>query len=330
MHNQRQAFTLIELLVVVAIIAVLGALTVGTIFSSIEGQRRSNTETSMRAVHKVLEQHWAQVIEQAKKEEPSATALLWAGNDAKRAQVIWIKLRLMEAFPTHYGEINPGSNLPPLVYQRPAWAAEPFIPGGRRKYMNSYLTALRKAGYLPGTLAGTGTPNPAEASACLFLALSINRDGVGKLNADTLGSSVIAGGPDGLSQTVDGWGRPLMFYRFPTGNAELQTLDPTRGARPADPLDSTGTLLNAGWLTSPYAQAFASKTNPDGTINPYYVHSIPPPKGAFIVPVLVSMGKDGLPGLDLKDMQVVVKPDGTSDSHDNLFSFSLRLGARGD
>src|SRR5947209_1365248 len=110
---QRDGFTFVELLVVIAILAVLMGLVVAGIFTTVESQRQSNTEAAMRTVMQTLDKHWKFVIDQAKKESPSLAAKILAGgtvaangDDAnlQRAQAIWIKLRLMEAFPVRSEE----------------------------------------------------------------------------------------------------------------------------------------------------------------------------------------------------------------------------------
>jgi prepilin-type N-terminal cleavage/methylation domain-containing protein len=326
--QQRAGFTLIELLVVIALIAVLAALGVGVSFSVIESQRQGNTEAGMRAAHKTLEQHWSFVIAQAKKESPSATAMLLARDstgvvDPQRAQVIWIKFRLMEAFPISFKEINdPAPANPkvnpkgtPLMYQVPTWGSEPYIParkGEPRRWIASYQSMLQGR-------TGAGGPNPAETSACLFMSLSLSRDGV-KLEADTLkGTNCFNDSDnDGLNEITDAWRRPLMFFRFPTdqigAGGELQALAPSGGS--ADPVDPVGKLLNPTWHTP--------ATGPRPVFESL-VHPVSLPRSAYIVPALVSGGRDGKMGLDPFTMAAI-----SADAGDNIYSFRLKLGARGD
>src|SRR5438046_5796400 len=113
-RRRRDGFTFVELLVVIAILAVLMGLIVAGIFTTVDAQRRSNTEAAMRTVMQTLNKHWKFVVDQASKESPSLAAKILAGgsiaangDDAnlQRAQAIWIKLRLMEAFPVCYAEV---------------------------------------------------------------------------------------------------------------------------------------------------------------------------------------------------------------------------------
>src|SRR5436309_11522723 len=129
-RSGRTGFTLIELLVVILILAILMGLTAAGTFQVIEGQRGANTQSSMQTVLKTLRQHWDYVVSAAKRETPSPAAYALAGGDGPRAQVIWIKLRLMEAFPISYAEIST-----PPCYQ--PYGGSQRIPPGQRRYMKS-------------------------------------------------------------------------------------------------------------------------------------------------------------------------------------------------
>src|SRR5262245_2435066 len=136
--STRGGFTFVELLVVITILATLMGLIVAGIFTTVESQRQSNTEVAMRTAMQTLDKHWKFVVDQASKESPSAAAKVLAGgtppfgDDAnlQRAQAIWIKLRLMEAFPVCYAEINdPSAGGVPRVYQNTPFPPNtPWIP----------------------------------------------------------------------------------------------------------------------------------------------------------------------------------------------------------
>src|SRR5262245_45508391 len=220
-RRHRPGFTLLELLVVIAIITILVALTLRGTFQVIESQQVSNTETMMRTVNQTLEKHWAHVVAEAKKESIPQSVRDLAKNDSlvdnlERAKVIWIKFRLMEAFPISYAEIN----------NKPLYAgANPYIPTSRR-YQGTYLKKLA------GKTAAT---NPAtESAACLLMALSISRANT-SLTEDGLGSNAADTDGDGLKEIVDSWSKPVAFYRFPTNNPFLAKSNAT--GQTGDPLD---------------------------------------------------------------------------------------------
>jgi len=333
---------------------VLMALVVASIFTTVDAQRQSNTEANMRTVMQTLTKHWKFVVDQASKESPSLAAKILAGgsiaangDDAnlQRAQIIWIKLRLMEAFPMTYAEINdPSAGGVARVYQNTPFPPNvPWIPvDAGRRYMGTYqrVSKLKSAANDPLT----------EPSACLLMSLSIARGG-NKLEADTLGPSIIRDtDSDGIPEIADNWGRALAFFRFPAGNLanpggndELQRQAPNYNKpyppspQSYDPLDASGKLLSVNWFNKqliPPPQPLTTcgdffnlmfhPLNPDP--NPPNSLKYPyNPRNYYIVPVLVSAGRDGQFGLDNFMCVLTPQPD-----YDNVYSFRLRLGARGD
>ncbi len=320
MHQQRQttgvrrAFTLVELLVVIAIIGVLVSLGAWGAFATISVRQHNNTKGTIQVVHKLLQNRWAQVVAEAKKESPSPAVYALAGGATldprgERARVIWIKVRLAEAFPQSYAEVYPASVNPNSIVNL-------YIPPNRRKpHFAKYQTQL--------TPLAAGLPG--ESSACLLLALkTLGNDGVSV--QDQLGYAIGAtdnpnnvGGVPGnqINTFVDSWGNPLFFYRFPWNNSGLQSSNPaaTNAASVvnADPIDTTGTLLNKYWYNygppKLRQDVFEPQFHPVRTSagNAYYV-----------VPVIASAGKDGI--LDLGgDLSAIGQG-----AADNIFSFQLR------
>lgn len=306
--RNRQAFTLVELLVVIAIIAVLAALSAWGVFAMIGSQQRRNTESSMRVINKLLQDRWAAVIADAKKETPSQAVFIRAGNNKERAQVIWIKVRLAEAFPATYGEANP-ANLSTIVNN--------YIPLGMRKaHFAKYQAAL-------GSQTGGGA---GESSACLLMALkTLASDGVSV--EDQLKPFVKDTDGDGMPELVDGWVKPLAFFRFPTG-ANIQAANPaagtnSRGAKNADPVDAEGTLINGPWYNAPPfppaqngRRIFESQFHLVGPAPS--VPNAPPANAYYVIPVIVSAGKDNNMALAAD-----ASPSG-SGAADNIFNFQLR------
>jgi prepilin-type N-terminal cleavage/methylation domain-containing protein len=116
-HPRRRAFTLTEMLVVIAIIVILTGLLSSGVFVWMSKQQGRTTEGNMRTVNKVLQEQWAYVVEQAKKESPSSAVVSLATYNGafpdpggERARVLWIKVRLIEAFPQAYSEVNNNSS----------------------------------------------------------------------------------------------------------------------------------------------------------------------------------------------------------------------------
>jgi prepilin-type N-terminal cleavage/methylation domain-containing protein len=323
--NQRPGFTLIELLVVIGIIAVLAALVISATFKVIDGQRQSNTESTIQTTYTALSKAWAKVVADAKNETPSSATYTLAGGTqyTDRARVLWIKFRLMEAFPMTYAECNPANN---WLY------TSSYIPSGMQRNLSSYWKTLQKLAKNP---SGSNAYPNSESSACMLMALSMNRGGGASLNPDTLGANVTDSDGDGVNEIVDGWGTPLFFFRFPTpsnwpaGQNLLQSSNPSPSTTFADPLDPFGTLADSTWAGSATFQAS--------------VHSIAFSKTQtyYVVPVIVSAGPNGrytqptnpstVQGLGLKSGTMdLINPANLDDSNDNIYSFLLRMGGTGN
>src|SRR5262249_35280238 len=155
----------------------------------------SRTEDALRTIDKVLHEQWNKVVEEAKKEEPSEAVAALAKNaggqeNPARAKLLWVKFRLVEAFPESFAEIK---NAP--IY------ANNYIPLDKGRYVRQYNNAIIKA---KGTKAAT------ESAACLFLALTVNRGGV-RLDESHLSSNIADTDGDGVRELVDGWGNPVRF-----------------------------------------------------------------------------------------------------------------------
>lgn len=305
----RPAFTLVEMLVVIAIIAILSAITVGAVIKMTSAGKLSNTRSIMGSIDKTLKEHWAYVVAEAKKETglsvPFAVMNATFGPDATggdRNRIIWIKMRLMEAFPVSFAEV---AN--PYPY------ATGIIPTTMRKYNATYQQAL--AAKKAGTLATT------ESSACLLMSLAITRNGT-SLSSDVLGTSYVTDTDgDAIPELVDGWGNPLTFFRFPTQNPYLQAALPVKpGAKAkfADPLDPDGVFLN--WAPSIFRTKFET--------NVHVINFGATATASYVVPTIVSSGPDGIPGLNTtvkNNMAVVppVPPKIIPDEADNVYSFLL-------
>jgi prepilin-type N-terminal cleavage/methylation domain-containing protein len=297
--NRRDtaAFTLVELLVAISIIAIIGALIAAGIMSWIGAQARRNTETEIRTLNKALLQHWDSVVRAAKKEKTIPTPVItMADGDADRAHIIWIKIRLMEAFPVNFSEIKNAYAAPPLSY----------IPGNRRFYMGKYSSDLP-----PGYVATT--PGKTESAACLLMALKTNRDGVVH-SEDLLKPFIRDTNNDKVSELVDGWGEPLYFYRFATGNADMQSKVPGNFVAPTlDPLDPRGLLIKT---FTPGNTALFEKL----------IHPLKSGTNAWwAVPAIVSSGPNLVSGLvantapPYQNMAVATPKD----ADDNVYSYKI-------
>jgi hypothetical protein len=266
------------------------------------------------------------VIDTANK-EPIPDALhseilsLLAGGDEARARVIYIKLRLRQEFPMTLQEA-----LNPVV----------LSASGLPSLYKTTLTGM-------GITAPPATRQPYESAACLLLALQRTRGGM-SFSPDSVDvNSVQAEPTTGLKYYVDGWGTPFAFYRWAL-NSDIDQLNKAQPPDPAakfrDSQDREGALMNPTWwsTTSPvnYRQNFVS------LLHPLPGAQTDPPRSAFLTPIIVSAGPDKRLGYDIWKNGVpdpmtsgstdpnVAKMGNPSETNDNLFSYRLRPGGRGN
>ena len=349
-HRTRPAFTMVEMLIVVAIIAALAALTAAGIFFAVGGQQANNTTSQIQPISKALEIHWKAVLDEARKDTPTDAMRLLAGSDPSgdRLKVLWAKTRLVEAFPVSSAEIlaNPLYNIyladpgAPTVFY-------PLIPLPQRKYIRSYQDALRGRN---ASLTPDGITPFAESSACLLIALSKVKRAGHQLEVDTLGPIVgdlyTHAQGDNVKDIIDGFGKPVGFYRFGWTNTtannppapNLQILNPagngSKEFRFADPIDKGGTLLNASWSGS----AIIVRVGPTGTPSTttrgavfetlFHRIAFAPNVAQYVVPTVVSAGPDKKFGLFLP-AQVAARglarnPSSPDGFDDNVYSYELK------
>lgn len=323
-RKRRAGFTLLELVVVIAIIAILVAISTAAVGKFIAVQQTSNTETTIRKVYARLMAQYESVVKSAREEDMAKTVggstaqvfLDMAGGDGRRARAIYVKARLKQEFPITFAE-----------------ALSPSPLTAKQSYTNAFT----------GKTGGSH-----ESSACLLEALKLGRRG-NTLAADDFGSisvqSVL-----GVDVLVDSWGTPLQFYRWPTGNTEVDGLAPsppltsTGGVASAsivrDPQDPDGLLLSNAWyLTSDTSTTVPSKQGTLGADFEYYFHSVhnatvTSSAGMYAynnVPVIASAGPNLLQGRLSPTMAPDLTAANLNKDSDNIYSFRLlKPGAKGD
>jgi prepilin-type N-terminal cleavage/methylation domain-containing protein len=293
-RKRRRALTLVELLVVIAIISTVAALSAATTLKFLGVQQVNNTRTTLAKLQGQVEARWAEVTRRARDESipevlranPDFAAM--AGDDARsarRARVIYVKLRQRQAFPMTFDEALNPYPLPPLA---------------------PYVTFLRGL----GVSGSTPTTQPFESAVCLLMALE-RAPGDGGVKPEDMGLAPLPVTLPGGVRTpclVDARETPLAFCRWPTGCVELNPGGPSPGWN--DACDPEGLLNVPGWLAGPGAALFRR-----------LCHDVPArpanagPSSYFATPMLASAGPDRR--MDL--LPATLLPAGAG-ANDNLYA----------
>jgi prepilin-type N-terminal cleavage/methylation domain-containing protein len=321
----RAGVTLVELLVVMLIIATLASLVLSAVITVRDAQMKSFTESLVNKLASAVEQQWNAAADQIREEPVPNWALSMGNGDPRIAKVIYLKARLKQEFPvSFYQAIYPNANYTPGqpgAYQTLGGMAD--LPPKA-----TYLKALGPLvpSFIPNMGQGIpqldlpmGMPAGFESSALLYLSLSQGRRGQTGFNPDenieaTAIQTRTVGGVT-FKIFVDSWGNPIRFWACPYGNDELNAAPYlqntfTQNQQSPDVQDPDQAL--AGFQSA----AFAKMVHPLGT------------QLRNLIPVVGSIGRDGLSGVDPFDMS---NPTADPSANDNIYSYHLRrYGQRGD
>ncbi len=252
----RSAFTLVELLIVIAIITLLLLLSAGAAVRMMGGAATSATRTTIDKAGLAFGGQASYLRDRGQQDSIPANIITLAGGDQDRARVIYIKLRMKQAFPQSFFEaLYPGYD--------PVTSIDYIQP------LPSYVTYLRNKGITRASYnPALGVPAPAahESAACLYMSL---RNGPEAVSEDQLGLAGSVVTIDGFPCLADAFQQPLLFCRWPIGDHSGLYASPATNptgisvvnpdgyvAGFKDPGDPRGTLNDASWQNSSNGQVF--------------------------------------------------------------------------
>ena len=293
-RRPRPGFTLLELLVVVSIIAVILLLSGAAAIRLMGATATSATRTTLDRLGIRLNAQMAAVRDKPARDAIPPNILTLAGNDQDRARVIYIKLKLKQAFPTSYYEVfyPAGDAATGTDYLRP---------------IDKYQRTLEQAGITRGSLSAQ--PLAHESAACLHMALRYGPDGHSDDDTGMAGAVKQVGG---MPVLVDAWSIPLVFCRWPVGN------------------NSGASIVNPGGLAA--AVGLEDSGDPRGTLNDAttwagrgtfqgvgHLLRTSSGKSLNLSPVLFSCGADKKAGVNL----LTLESTGV-DSNDNIIGSRVK------
>lgn len=263
-NTRRAGFTLLELLVVLTILVMLAGLTAGAVFQAQQIAAGNATTSTIRRVNTRLMFHWEQYRHRRVPVIRVSGSRVDRRNLASdRLLALW-DLQRME-LPQRMDDISTGK-LAPSLAQPPAIS-------------RSYYARVNN-------LTLDGRFEPAE---CLYLIMTVGLGGDGLAAGDMADGSVADNDNDGAPEIVDGWGTPLLFYRWAPGF--VSDLQPS-----AQPYG------NANYGTNPDRGTIQSQNNmmiPDLSPDPLNPLGLVPSgmdtsvqRNYALVPLVVSAGPD--------------------------------------
>jgi prepilin-type N-terminal cleavage/methylation domain-containing protein len=309
---RRAAFTLVELLAVIAIIGILMALSAGAFFRVRVQQQESATNVTLQKLQSELDTQWKTVMDNANDDARtrsiSPSIISWAGNDDRRAKVVWSKILLRVEFPqTFFDATDPVNGFPAQMK-----ALNFNIP-----IKSSYFQATQ--GMTSAPVANPGYPQAHyESAALLYISLTQGRRGMKSFNpTEQVGPHAI-GTVDlygkQLNVFVDTWGTPIAFIRWPTSAAgsdlndssqPFQVFNTISGVKySVDPQDPELTLNDPSWTNQSGFSKSIHALNPNGPLN--------------LSPFVFSAGRDKDYGVD------ALYGNATAGELDNLYGYRLR------
>jgi prepilin-type N-terminal cleavage/methylation domain-containing protein len=327
--RSRTAFTLIELLTVIAIIAVLGAIAVGTYFRVRNSLEESATEVTLAKLQSQFEAQSRAVMDNVQDDRRNnripAAVLSLAEGDNVRAGVIWGKIRMKQEFPQNFWEA--------VVWPQ-------LMQGWGYPVESRYVADLKfPSGTTPRDPA---TMSPAEqyleSAVLLYMSLTKGRRGVTGFNptehigANAVGKVVVTMTTSGVQREfdvfLDSWRQPIGFIRWPFGGASSDLNRPPQlqtnaQGQPIDPQDPERTLQSPNWSAA-LRNTFMNQVG--------HPLNLPPAPPLNLSAVIMSAGRDQQLGVRFMTgpapagLLGYFQDDGTGAADDNVYGYRVKVG----
>jgi prepilin-type N-terminal cleavage/methylation domain-containing protein len=302
----RRSFTLIELLISIAIIALLAATALFTLFGALEAAKESRTRAQIARLHELMMSKWETYLARPIR-RPIAFGT--KPTDASTIRLAAIRELLRLELPDRITDVHDvpvtGLSPPPLYlsYRRLVcsalgWPAPPTPqPPTPTAPLGWYQASQPNDGAVgPGIWSYTH-----QGSECLYLILSVMRDEDSSALDFFVPEEIGDTDNDGMFEILDAWGRPIEFMRWAPGFATLPGPDGAWGKFNVNddgvgPLDDDGEM---GWPGSDDVTELQSRdtVNAPDPFDPLKVDTRP---NFALYPLLVSAGKDGSYGIEME------------------------------
>lgn len=216
--SRLHGFTLVELLVVIVIIGMLAGLALGGLSAARESARKAKTKSTIAKIDSIIMAKYESYLTRrlpVTSSDMQKIAALYPNTPKTVARVMANARRdlIRMEMPDRWNDVAnaDGSSRAPLLAQQVA-----SVSGGTAVWPQS-AAMLRYYGQFHRSLVDLGKPRedvetygPAE---CLYCIVMSTPDGPSQFNDSEIGDA----DGDGLKEFHDGWGRPIMWIRWPAG-----------------------------------------------------------------------------------------------------------------
>jgi prepilin-type N-terminal cleavage/methylation domain-containing protein len=214
----RRAFTLMELLIVIGIIAILAALVAVGMAGAVNQARASRTRSQINKIDTLIMEKYESYRTRAVRITPTASAVT---NAQLRVTALRELMRL--EMPDRISDLCTAVELADLTSDGELNAIS--APGNSRFVVLNATPAAASAyrRLAARNMATSGRwSNDFEGAECLYLILSIMKDGdksaIEFFTPDEIGDV----DEDGFKEILDGFGRPILFLRWAPGYSREQ------------------------------------------------------------------------------------------------------------